>query len=218
MGGNRSSVITWLGVAAAACLLGLLSVLPTIDPVEQVIGQGDGWQTARIVCSMLLNSGTVWAGFPILLGWWVRDVRTSWLAGLVGTHLALISHYAIGRLFGIFEPAIWAENSAWFILATVVGPALGFAGAMIHRRDVLGMMTSMLIPAGAFFEPVGVGMFFTSPFLPEATRSASALSGLLLMALGLISAIAVAIRRKHLESTSVHEQPRSSMLTLDSAL
>lgn len=204
MTGNRSALTITLGVLGSACLLGLVSVLTNINPVEQMSGEADGWKTVRLAFSLLLNSGTVWAGFPILLGWWVNDIRASWLVGLVGTHLALVSHYAIGRWIGIFEPEIWVQNTSWFILATVVGPTLGFAGAMIHRRDVLGLITSMLIPFGAFAEPFVVGMFTPHPFLPNPIRCSSALVGVILVVFGINSCAWALRRRRRMSDSHLH--------------
>lgn len=164
------------------------SLASNITTVAQMSGQANALKAARLTVSMLLNSGTVWAGLPILAGWLVRRPFQAALAGVFSAELALVLHYATGRLIGVFEPGIWRENDYWFVFGLFCA-LLGPIGALARRVDGIGLLARLVVPAGALAEPFVVGMFAVPRLLPWPNRLASAACGSVLVGLGLVGAV-----------------------------
>lgn len=191
----------WRQVVAVACLLAWASLASNIQPYDQMVGRANPAKAARLVFSYLLNSGTAWAGAPVLAGWLVAarrtgDGRTRWveagLAGLVVAELSLAVHYATGLAIGFFEASVWVENQAWFLWGLACLP-LGMVGALARHRGALGVLARLVVPLGALAEPFVLGMFAQPAFLPWPNRLAHAVVGALLVASGLVGAVLVLV-------------------------
>ena len=123
-------------VLTAALVLAVVSLASNVTTTSQLAGDADALLAVRWTLSKLVNSGTVWAGLGILSGWLIgRPVRGA-LAGVVASLLALVAHYGLGRVTGVFGPDIWASNASWFVAAAVLGGPLGMVGAMARRADL----------------------------------------------------------------------------------
>lgn len=181
----------WLWVIAAATGLALVSLISNLTSEAQLSGQADILQATRLTVSKLVNSGTAWAGLGIVAGWLVRRVPQAVLAGLVAGTLALLIHYGLGRLLGVFPPEVWASNSSWFLAAAITGGPLGLIGAAARRRGLLGVLARLVVPVAALAEPVVVGMFTQPEILPWPDRASSAIAGGALVAVGLVGLLRV---------------------------
>ncbi|MEL4358800.1 MULTISPECIES: hypothetical protein [unclassified Luteococcus] len=174
----------WVRVVAVSLLVAWLSLASNITTQAQLSGEANTLLAGRLVVSKLLNSGTIWAGLPILAGWLVRRPWWAVLAGGVSAELALVAHYAAGQLLGIFQPGIWRDNGYWFVFGLFCA-LLGPIGALARRADWIGLLARLAIPAGALAEPFVVSMFSRPQILPWPDRFASTACGVLLLAMGL---------------------------------
>ena len=181
----------WGLVVVAAVALALLSWLTNITSTAQMSGKADGFLAFRFTISMLANSGTAWAGLAILCGWLVRRPLQAAIAGVVGSLLSLTVHYSLGRLSGMFDPDIWAENSDWFVLGLVACGPLGLIGAAARRIDVWGLVARLVVPVGAVLEPLILGMFTPIAMMNWPDRFSSIACGILLTVIGVASSVVV---------------------------
>ena len=185
----------WGLALAATVALALLSLASDVTTPAQLSGEADGLLTARWTVSKLLNAGVAWAGLPVLAGWLVRRPVPGAVAG-VGTAVgALVVHYAVGTLLGVFGPGIWASNLAWFGVAAVTAGPLGLVGVLARRRGAVGLLARLVGPAGALLEPVVTGSL-TPPRFPTTgpDRVSDVVSGGVLVLAGAV-AVAVVVRR-----------------------
>ncbi len=122
----------------------------------------------------------------------------------MGSEFSLAAHYAIGRVSGMFDATIWDENSSWFVLGLLVCGPLGLIGAAARRRGPWGLAIRMIVPVGAFLEPIVLGMFTPPRLLPWPDRFSSVACGVILIIAGVIGGLAVvgADRRAHGKSST----------------
>lgn len=117
------------------------------------VAEADTLLAVRSTVSKLVNSGAVWGGLPILSGWLVRRRVQAAAAGIVACLVALVVHYGVGRLLGLFDPTVWTENRFWVVLAVVVGGPLALIGSAARRVDRWGLLARLVVPVGAVLEP-----------------------------------------------------------------
>ena len=185
----------WTLVLTASLGLAVVSLASNITTTSQLAGDADTLLTVRSTLSKLVNSGTVWAGLGILSGWLVgRPVRGA-VAGVVASLLALVAHYGLGRVTGVFGPDIWASNASWFVAAAVLGGPLGVVGAIGRRVDRWGLAARLVVPAAAVLEPFVSGMFAVPSVAPQPDRIASTVCGVVLLVAG-VAAGAHLLRRR----------------------
>lgn len=190
----------WWLVLAAATGLALASLASNVTTMSQLSGEADAVLVVRATVSKLVNSGAVWAGLAVLSGWLVRRPAQAFAAGIVACLLALVAHYGVGRVLGLFDSDVWTENSFWFVAALVLGGPLGLVGAVARRPDLWGLVARLLIPAAAVLEPFVVGMFTSPAIMPWPGRVSSFVSAMILLGGGTAGGIKVlvAARKKHL--------------------
>ncbi|XVX20162.1 hypothetical protein ACQP1U_18085 [Actinomycetota bacterium] len=143
----------WGRVIVWALVLAVVSLLSNITSVAQLSGEANGLLAVRFYVSKLVNAGAVWAGLMVLAGWLVRRPAQAALAGVLSGELALVAHYGIGQVTGIYESGIWASNFYWFIAPLLFGVPLGLIGAAARRLDVWGLLAGLVVPLGAVLEP-----------------------------------------------------------------
>lgn len=174
----------WCWVFAAATALALLSLISNLTTAAQLSGQADFALAVRFTISKLVNSGTIWAGLGILSGWLVRRAPQAFVAGIAACTFALLTHYGLGRFFGVFTTDVWASNSYWFLAALVAGGPLGLIGAVARQASLLGLAARLVVPVAAILEPFVVGMFGQPTILPWPDRVSSVVTGSILLATG----------------------------------
>lgn len=184
----------WVRVVVVASLVGVVALISNITSTAQLSGEADTLLTIRFTVSKVVNSGTVWAGLLIVAGWLVRRPLPAALAGVAAGEVALVIHYGLGQVFGIYDADIWASNSYWFVAALLLGAPLGLIGALARRADILGLLARLVIPAGALIEPFYLGMLRPIPDLPAPDRISSIVCGVILIVGGVVGA-AVVIQR-----------------------
>jgi hypothetical protein len=198
----------WWGlVIAAALTVALVSLASNVTSESQLSAQANTLLAVRSTLSKLVNSGAVWAGLPILSGWLVRRPLQAFAAGIVASLLALVVHYGVGQLFGMFDETVWAGNRMWFALALVMGGPLGLVGVVARGSGTWGLVARLVVPAGAMIEPLYRGMFRVSTILPWPERVASSAAGVVLVVAGTAGA-AVLIRQRR---TQPENQDRSNL-------
>lgn len=168
----------------AAVALALVSLASDVTTISQVSGEANLLLTVRFTFSKVVNAGAVWAGLPILSGWLVRRPSQAAAAGVTSGVTALLVHYGVGQLFGIFDSEVWTSNLSWFTAALVAGGPLGLVGAAARRPDLWGLLGRLTAPVGVALEPFVLGMFTTPAILPWPDRVSSVVGGLLLSAAG----------------------------------
>lgn len=176
-------------VVAVTLIIGIAALITNITSPSQLSGQADVLLTVRLTLSNLVNSGTVWGGLLLLAGWLVQRPVQAALAGMLAGEFALIIHYALGQLFGIYEAAIWPENWHWFVIALTAGPILGLMGAAARRGDVWGLLFRLVVPVAAIAEPVVLGMFAVPDFWSTPGKVASIVAGIVLIVGGAVGVV-----------------------------
>jgi len=193
---------------AAAVAVALVSLASNVTSVSQLSAESNTLLAVRSIISKLANSGAVWAGLPILAGWLVRRPLQAFAAGIVASLMALLVHYGVGRLFGMFDATVWAGNQMWFALALVAGGPLGLIGAAARRSGPWGLLASLVVPAGAMLEPFYLDMFSVPTIMPWPGRVASVAAGVVLVVAGVVGAGAVLIRHRRRQFTHTCTPPR----------
>ncbi len=192
----------WGLILVAASVLSLVALASNATTMSQIEAQANTLLAVRRTISQLLSIGTVWAGLAVLSGWLVRRPGQAFAAGIVALLIALVVHYGVGLIFGIFDPDVWTENSYWFQVAVVVGGPLGLVGAIARRPDLWGVVARLVVPVGALLEPFVIGLFTSSAIIPWPTRVALVISGVVLLAAGTAGCIQVLVAaRKQRSST-----------------
>jgi hypothetical protein len=164
-----------------------------VTTVGQLSGEADTQLAARFTISKLLNAGTVWAGLGVLSGWLVRRPVQAAAAGTVSCLLALVAHYGLGRVLGLFDAGVWADNSSWFVAAIILGGPLGLVGAIARRSDLWGLAARLVVPVAAILEPIAIGMFAEPVVMPWPGRVSSVISGTILLAAGTVGGAAILV-------------------------
>lgn len=190
----------WWLVLAASVALALVSLASNVTTMAQMSAEANTLLAVRSTISKLVNSGAVWGALPILSGWLVRRPVHAAAAGIVACLIALLVHYGVGRLLGLFDPTVWTENQHWIGLAVVVGGPLGLIGAAARRVDRWGLMARLVAPVGAVLEPFYVGMFTMPAFVPWPSRVSSIVCGVVLLAAGTSGGAAPVVRHKRRQS------------------
>lgn len=183
----------WRLALLAAVALGLGALASNITSEAQLSGEANEVLAVRFTLSKLVNAGTVWAGLAVLAGWLVRRPRPALLAGPLTLAVALVTHYGIGRIVGMFDGGVWAENAMWFA-AVPLGIPLGLVGCATHRRDLVGLAARLLVPLGAVLEPFEVGMFSMPSILPWPDRASGHVAGVVLICAGCVGICLVLAR------------------------
>lgn len=186
----------WWLVLAASVALALVSLASNVTTMAQLSAEANTLVAVRSTISKLVNSGAVWGGLPILSGWLVRRPGHAVAAGIVACLIALVVHYGVGQLLGLFDPAVWTENRHWIGLAVVVGGPLGLIGAAARGVDRLGLLARLVVPVGAVLEPFSVGMFTMPAIMPWPSRVSSIVCGVVLLGAGTSGGAAALVRHK----------------------
>lgn len=180
--------LTALGVAAAVAVLAWLSNLAT---EAQMLGEDRTLWGVRTFASRVINSGTVWAGLPVLAGWLLRRPAPAAIGGVVVSEFALVVHYALATLTGTMPGTSWLDNWPWFAAAALVGVPLGLVGALGRRGDAWGRVALLVVPAGAILEPFVMGLLDPGFSADLADRWASQAAGVVLLVGGAIGVVLV---------------------------
>ncbi|WP_374929390.1 hypothetical protein [Kytococcus sedentarius] len=186
---TRGGVVTVVGAVVALAVLSLASNMMVPGEVE---GGHREYSVVRRTLSILLNSGTAWAGLAVLAG---RQARSWWLAALVAVAAAegaLVLHYVLGMALGVFGWGIWASNLAWFVVAVLFCAPLGVVGHLSRRADLIGLLGRLTVPVGAVVEPFVVGHFADRPSTWVQHWSDLA-AGTLLVLAGLVGVVVVLV-------------------------
>lgn len=186
----------WVLVSVAASVLALVALASNATNVSQQEGQADTLLAVRKTLSQLLNTGTIWAALAVISGWLMPRPVQAFVSGVLALLVALVVHYGVGSIFGMFDPTVWAENSYWFVAAVVTGGPLGVVGAIAHRPDSWGIAARLVVPVGALLEPFVIGMFTMPAIMPWSGRFASAIVGAILLATGILGCIKVLVTKK----------------------
>lgn len=180
----------WAAVLLASFLLALVSlftVIPSLRPEHDPAVV----DFLRLTVSMLVNAGTVWAGLLVFAGWMVGKPCCAGVAALAAGYSSLVTHYAVGRILGVFPADIWVQKLHWFAAVTLLGPLLGIVGAWARRHTLAGRLCALVVPVGAVCEPLATGAFMLNPTWSWPMRYASVASGVLLLLAGVVGAVMV---------------------------
>ncbi len=191
----------WGVVLAAATVLSLMALASNATSMSQLEAEANTLLAVRTTISRLLSAGTLWAGLAVVSGWLVRRPFQAFAAGVVALLVALVVHYGVGLILGMFDPNVWTENPEWFTGAVVLGGPLGLVGAIARRPDLWGVLARLFVPAGAVFEPFVLRMFTSPVIMPWPGRVASVLSGLVLLTAGTVGCIRVLVAARKQQST-----------------
>lgn len=115
----------WWLVFGAATGLALVSLGSNVTTTSQLEAEANTFLAVRKTVSMLMNTGTVWAGLAVLSGWLVRRPVQAAAAGVVALLAGLVVHYGLGLALGMFDADVWMANSYWFLFAVALGGPLG---------------------------------------------------------------------------------------------
>lgn len=190
----------WVVVFVAASVLALVALASNATTLSQQEGLANTLLAARKTLSQLLNTGTLWAALAVLSGWLVRRPIQAFAAGVLALVVALVVHYGVGSIVGMFDQTVWTENSYWFLAAVLTGGPLGLVGSIAHRSDLWGFAARLVVPIGALLEPFVIGMFTMPAMTPWPNHFASAIVGAILLAAGMWGCIKVLYAKKRQSS------------------
>lgn len=183
----------WGLALLAAIALALVALASNVTTRSQLEAEANTLLAVRTTVSTLVNTGTVWAGLAVVSGWLLRGPVRAFAAGVAALLVALVVHYGVGLMLGMFDPNVWTENQFYFTVAVVVGGPLGLVGAISRRPDRWGVVARLVVPAGAVLEPFVIGMLTTPAIMPWPTRVASTTSGVVLLTAGTAGCITVLV-------------------------
>ncbi|RBQ21011.1 hypothetical protein DP939_08125 [Spongiactinospora rosea] len=147
-----------LGAAFGAATSIVNGIAISLHDLESRDYSMSGWSGPEIV-SLMIDSGWAWAGAAVAAGWLLTRRsglgRTAelWHAAIAGA-LALVTATAAYDLADAVRSGDfhrWYEfgGAYWFVLAVLLGPPLGVAGAYIKRPGVAGLLARLVVPVGA---------------------------------------------------------------------
>jgi hypothetical protein len=191
----------WGLVLVAANVLALVALASNATTMSQIEAEANTLLAVRRTISQLVNAGTVWAGLAVVSGWLVRRPVQAFAAGVAALLVALVVHYGVGLILGMFDPNVWTENRYYFTAAVVLGGPLGLVGAIARRPDLWGVVARLVVPAAAVLEPFVLGMFTSPAIMPWPQRVASVISGLVLLTAGTAGCIRVLVAARKQQST-----------------
>ncbi len=192
----------WGLVIVAATVLGLAALASNVMTMSQMEAEANTLLAVRTTISRLVNAGAVWAGLAVVSGWLVRRPVQAFAAGVVALLVALVVHYGVGLILGMFDPNVLTENQNYFTDAVVLGGPLGLVGAIARRPDLWGVVARLVVPAAAVLEPFVIGMFTSPAIMPWPGRVASTISGVVLLTAGTAGGIKVLVAARKQQSST----------------
>jgi Family of unknown function (DUF6518) len=99
------------------------------------------------VASLILDSGWAWAALAVAVGWLVGEPRARAAVAAVLALLAATTAYSVMDS----QPQ---DLYYWGPASVILGPVLGAAGATIRQPGVVGLLASLIVPAGAVLQIV----------------------------------------------------------------
>jgi hypothetical protein len=133
-----------------------------VNHVPVMLGEGGtasaepgGWSRAAEFAGLMLDAGWAWAATAVLAGWWVsRHARPA--AGMLRGALAggLALGFATTAYYGadlLFDGSAWwgVTPRFWLIASVLLGSPLGVVGAATGLPSPTGVVTALVVPAGA---------------------------------------------------------------------
>lgn len=189
----------WLVVTAVVIVVAVVSLASNWVSVEELEGGRPVTSLLRKTVSMVVNSGTLWAGLAVLAGWAARRPLTAGVAGVLVSEAALVLHYGLGQALGMYDSEIWGSNLSWFVAGATVCAPLGLVGLVARRRGLWGLAARLVLPLGALAEPWVTGMFTGLKHAGWPERWSSIACGVLLLVCGGLGVLVVllgALRRR----------------------
>jgi hypothetical protein len=91
----------------------------------------------------------------VLGGWLVASTLRGLIAGPVVLILAVASYYLVGAVAGSENADGSLDQVTYFgLVALVAGPLLGVVGGEIRRRDLLGLVSALVVPLAVYAETI----------------------------------------------------------------
>ena len=149
-GGGRAA---WPRVAVAGVVglvFGTITTVLNTPPGDYVLDD-----SPRRIASLVLNSGAAWAAVAVLGGWLIGSTLRGVIAGPVALFLAVVAYYVVGAAAGSENPDGSVDQLIYFgLVALLVGPMLAAVGGGIRRRDVLSLVSALVVPLGVYAEAI----------------------------------------------------------------
>lgn len=171
--------------ALMAMTLGVLSAMVNLHSDAEISGQADTLYAVRSAISGVLSAPVTWAAAAVLAGWLAYRWWIGALAGVGALVLMLAVHYGVGGLLDRPGGATWSGNEYW-LWFTPLGLLFGIIGAVAHSRRWWGLLARLLVPLEAVREGVHGLWHSSAPVLPWPSRVAEGVSGVILLAVGLV--------------------------------
>lgn len=190
--------VAW--TALAVILLGVSSLLVNITTSAQLSGEQQGFFAVRRTFSLVLNSGTAWAGISVLAGAIMLRRGPAAAAGMLAGTGALVVHYGVGELTGLMPPGSFGSNTLWFVAAIVTGAPLGIVGAVARSHTRWRNWARLVVPLGAVIEPFFAGWWQGSSSDTWAVTASARCAAVILTVLGLVGLWLVLRRWRHSSS------------------
>ncbi len=189
---DRAQASRWLSVVGLGMALGVATAW--VDVRAGGLEQDGLWRAA----SMVLNSGSAWAALAVVGGWLIGRPLAGAVAGTVALVAAVVGYYAFGVLAGdrtsVGLAGVSGAIRMWALLAVVVGPLLGLAGALVRRPGVVGLIAVLVVPVGVVVEMVGLRRLSGETFAVDPALAWAQAAMVVGAILGGCSALVVRIR------------------------
>ncbi|MFC7486588.1 hypothetical protein ACOCJ7_10155 [Knoellia sp. CPCC 206453] len=204
MMGEQARRASWVGLAVA--LLGVASLVVNITTIEQLSGEQEQFFAVRRTFSLLLNSGTAWAGVSVLAGAVMRRPGPAAITGMLAGTGALVVHYGLGELTGLMPAGSFSSNLFWFVAAILTGAPLGLVGALGRSRTRWGVAARLVVPLGAVVEPWSAGWWQSSALDSWPVKMSNPAAAVILTLLGLVG-LTYAVRSRAAATTASEVAP-----------
>jgi len=143
-----------------AVVLALGTSLGIATAAADVLSGGLPPNEAARAASVILNAGSTWAAVAVAAGWLVGHPPQGAFAGAAALLAAVVGYYAFGVLLGDRTEVGFAGVAGvlrlWALAAVVAGPVLGLVGAAIRSGGRIGLVASLVVPAGVVVEMIGL--------------------------------------------------------------
>jgi hypothetical protein len=169
---------------------------------QDSLARGDRSAAGQVAdfVSLILDSGWAWAAAAVLAGWLARRAGGRlWTAAISGS-LALI----VGTLifYGWRHELGSPITGYWLVASVMFGPVLGVIGGLTCRRDWIGALAALVVPAGAVFNILWRPVDPNSPLAHSIT--------VLILCASFVAAVLILVRTSRLRRRPTLElAPRS---------
>lgn len=150
--------------------------------------------------SLILDAGWAWAAAAVLAGWLARRAGGRlWTAAIAGSLALIVGTF----IFYGWRRELGSPSTGYWVAASVIfGPVLGLIGSLTRRRDWIGALAALVVPAGAVLNTLWLPVDPNSPLAHSIT--------VLIFGASSAAAVVILVRAAHPRRQSTAELAQGS--------